>query len=247
MPLRINRFTVTDGEIHYVDLARNPVVDVPMTDVDIEGTGLTNEQSDTSKVLPATIKMSSSLYEGRLTVNTRLDPLNKVPTFDLDATMTNTALTNFNNFFTAYGKFDVEKGSMSLYTELAARDGEFSGYVKPLITDLKVLKLSDEEGNPLQVAWEAFIGGTLEIFTNQPKDQFATKVPFDGKFKNPDVDLGTAIFAVLRNAFIEALKPSLDNDVSLDTVHQDNEKPGFIERLFNRDDKDKKKNRKKDK
>lgn len=240
MPLSINRFAVRNGEIHYVDLGRNPVVDVPMTSVNIEGTGLTNESDTTDTGLPASIKMDAALYNGKLTVNTKLDPLNKNPTFDLDATLTNTELINFNTFFKAYGNFDVEEGSMGLYCEVAAREGEFTGYVKPLISDLKVLELSKEEGNVLQITWEAFIGGTLELFSNQAKDQFATKVPFNGKFQNPEVDVVDAVFAVLRNAFIEALKPSLDNDVSIVTVREDNVKKGFIERLFNRDKEDKK-------
>lgn len=248
MPLRINRFAVKNGEIHYIDLGRNPAVDIPMTAVNIEGTGLTNESDTTDTGLPASIKMDAALYNGKLTVNTKLDPINKNPTFDLDATLTNTELTNFNNFFKAYGNFDVEKGSMGLFIEVAAREGEFTGYVKPLISDLKVVELTKEEGNPLQITWEAFIGGTIEIFTNQPKDQFATKVAFNGKFTKPDVALADALFAVLRNAFIEALKPSLDHDVSIVTVREDNEKKGFIERLFNRDKGDKEpKKRRKDK
>ncbi len=246
MPLRINRFSVNNGEIHYIDLGRDPKVDVPLTAVNIVGTGLTNESDTTDTSLPASIKMDAVLHNGKLTVNTLLDPLNKNPTFDLDATLTNTELTHFNNFFHAYGNFDVETGSMGLYTEIAARDGEFTGYVKPLINDLKVLDLSKEEGNVLQIAWEAFIGGTTEILSNQPKDQFATKVEFKGKFTKPDVALVEALFSVLRNAFIEALKPSLDNDVSIETVAEDNGEKGFIEKLFNRnkDDKEPKKRRK---
>lgn len=242
MPLKINRFAVADGEIHYVDLSKNPTVDVPMTAVNIEGTGLTNEtnEGDSIAVLPATIKMDAALYNGRLTINTKLDPLNTAPTFDLDATLTNTDLTSFNPFFNAYARFDVEKGSMALYCEVAARDGEFTGYVKPLLTDLKILHINSEEGGPVQIAWEAFLGGVVEVFTNQPKDQFATKIPFDGKFKNPDIDIVPAIFAILRNAFVEALKPSLDNDVSIEEVHKQQEKPGLFERLFNKDGKDKK-------
>jgi hypothetical protein len=239
MPLRINRFAAYNGEIHYVDFSKNPVVDIPMTAVNIEGTGLTNEPADSGVVLPADIRMDAALYDGQLTVKTKLDPFNDVPTFDLNSTLTNTNLTSFNNFFHAYGNFDVEKGSMGLYCEVAAKDGEFSGYVKPLIADLKIVKLSEEEGGPGQIAWEAFLGGVVEIFTNQPKDQFATKVPLDGKFSNPDVDLGTAIFSVLRNAFIQALKPSLDNDVSIGTVHGQQEKTGLFERMFNGDEKKK--------
>lgn len=243
MPLRINRFAVSQGEIHYVDLAKNPAIDLPMTHVDIEGTGLTNE-SDSTVVLPADIRMDAVLYDGRLTVKTKLDPLSEIPTFDLNATMTNTNLTNFNSFFNAYARFDVEKGSLGLYCEVAARDGEFTGYIKPLISDLKVLELSEEEGGPAQIAWEAFLGGVVEVFTNQPKDQFATKVQFNGRFNQPDVAVVDAIFAVLRNAFIEALKPSLDNDVNFGTVHEKNDKEGLFDRLFNRDGKKDKKNKK---
>lgn len=251
MPLRINRFSAANGEIHYIDQSKDPIVDVPMTAVNIEGTGFTNEPADSGVVLPADIKMDAALYNGQLTIKTKLDPLNDVPTFDLNATLTNTDLTNFNNLFRAYAKFDVEKGSMGLYCEVAAKDGEFSGYVKPLITDLKIARLSQEEGGPVQIVWEVFLGTVVEIFTNQSKDQFATKVPLDGKFNNPDVDLGSAIFAVLRNAFVEALKPSLDEDVSLETVdeQQEQKKPNLIDRLF-RDGNDKKKrdkNKNKDK
>lgn len=243
MPLRINRFAVMDGEIHYVDLAKNPVVDVPMTAVNIEGTGLTNEK-DSTILLPADIKMDAALYNGKLTINTKLDPLNEIPTFDLNATLTNTDLTNFNNFFRAYANFDVEKGSMSLYCEVAASDGEFTGYVKPLMSDLKVVEITHEEGSLPQIAWEAFLGGVVEVFSNQPKDQFATKVELNGRFSKPDVDVVNAIFAVLRNAFIEALKPSLDNDVTIATVHEKNEKQGLFDRLFNRDGKKEKKSKK---
>jgi hypothetical protein len=248
MPLRINRFAVSDGEIHYVDLAKNPVVDIPMTAVNIEGTGLTNE-TDSTVMLPADIKMTAALYNGQLTVNTKLDPLSKIPTFDLNATLTNTDLTNFNNFFNAYANFDVEKGSMGLFCEVAARDGAFTGYVKPLMNDLKILTLSSEEGGPVQIVWEAFLGGVAEVLTNQPKDQFATKVEFSGKFSQPDVDVISAIFAILRNAFIKALEPSLDNDVNLATVSEKNEekKQGLFDRLFNGKDDKKKKDRKKDK
>jgi hypothetical protein len=246
MPLRINRFAATDGEIHYVDLAKNPIVDIPMTAVNIEGTGFTNEP-DSTVVLPARIKMDADLYDGQLTVITKLDPLSDIPTFDLNATLTNTDLTNFNPFFNAYSKFDVERGSMGLYCEVAARDGIFTGYVKPLMTDVKILRISEEEGGPVQILWEAFLGGVVEVFENQPKDQFATKVQFDGKFKDPDVDVGKAIFAVLRNAFIEALKPALDDDVSLETVDEQQEKPGLFDRLFNNGDKKNNKDKKKGK
>lgn len=243
MPLRINHFGVTDAEIHYEDFSKSPTVDLPMTHVNIDGTGLTNQQ-DTA-LLPASIKMNADLFNGKFTVNTRLAPLNKVPTFDLNATLTNTDLTKFNNFFRAYANCDVEKGSMGMYLEMAAKDGEFAGYVKPVIKDLKVLDINEDDENPPQLVWEALVAGVTEILTNQPKDQFAAKIPMSGKFTDPDVGVVGAIVSILQNAFIQALQPSLDNTITIGNVHQEQEKKGFFQRLFNKDEKDNKRQKKK--
>lgn len=248
MPLRINRFAVFEGQIHYLDPGTRYSVDVPMTNVHIEATNLTNKP-DTAQLMPATINMTGALYGGGITVNVKLDPLSDIPTFDLNGQLNNTNLVNMNQFFKAYGDFDVERGNFGLYTEIAARDSAFKGYVKPIIKDIKIVKFSKEEGSFPQIVWEAFLGGTVEVFSNQKKDQFATNVPFEGKFKHPKIDIVEAIFAVLRNAFIEALRPSIDNSINIDSVNPSGEgkKKGIWARVFGKDDKDKSKDKDKDK
>lgn len=219
MPLRINRFLVTDGQIHYIDEHSRPFVDVPLTRIFILGKGLTNESVATNE-LPASIEMNGYLYNGYLTVNVKLDPLKKEPTFDLDGKLTQTDLIYLNSFFTAYGNFDLKKGTMSVYTEFAARDQEFKGYVKPLVKDLDIVQFNKEEGNPLQITWEAFIGSTAEIFQNQPKGRLGSKVPIEGKFKHPEVHIIDAILSILKNAFIKALQPSIDHSVNINNVKE---------------------------
>lgn len=252
MPLKINRFAVSEGAIHYVDEKSSPKLDMPMTNVTIEGLNLTNEP-DTGVALPATITMSGALYDGRLNVNVKLDPLNDVPTFDLNAEMSQTNLVSLNPFFTAYANFDVKKGTMSMYTEFAAKDGKFAGYVKPLLKDLDVVQFNKEEGGPAQIAWEALVGTVAEIFQNQRKEQLGTKVPVEGRFTKPDIKIVPAIVAVLQNAFVEALKPAIDNSISLQSVDAEikqEEKKGFLDRVFDRDkknDREKKKKRRGDK
>ncbi|HLG03739.1 MAG TPA: DUF748 domain-containing protein [Bacteroidia bacterium] len=246
-PLDINRFTVIDGELHYKDHTRSPAVDVPMTDLDAEGTGLTNQPTDT--LLPAEINATANLYDGRMTLGVKLDPLNKFPTYDLNATLTETNLTHMNDFLKAYGNFDVHKGTLSTYIEMAARDGKFKGYVKPIIKDLDVVQLNKEEGPLPQIAWEAFVGALLEIFQNQPHDQFATKVPVEGRFRDPRVGVIQAIFAMLRNAFIESLKPSLDESIEISDVDQGvkiKEKREKKEKRFGKDKKDDGKEKRRD-
>lgn len=250
VPISINRFAVNNGQIHYIDKSKQPVLDVPLLAVNIEALNLTNE-SDPTVLLPATIKMTSKLYDGDFSVNVKLDPLNKVPTFDLNATLTKTNLVHLNPFFTAYANFDLKAGSMSMYTEFAAKENKFAGYVKPLITDLDIVQFEKEEGNIVQIGWEALIGSVAEIFQNQSKDQFATKLPVEGNFTKPDIGVFEAIWAVLGNAFISALKPSLDNSISIQHVStKPPEKEKFMDKLFGNDKdmtrKEKRKERKKD-
>lgn len=227
MPLRINRFLVEKGQVHYVDVSSKPLVDVPLTQIHILGIGLTNESQQKNQ-LPASIDMSGNLYNGNMDIHVKLDPLKKVPTFDMDGTLTKTNLANLNPFFTAYANFDLKEGNMSMYAEFAAKDQRFKGYVKPLIKDLDIVQFNKEEGSILQIAWEAFVGTTAEILQNQPKEVFATKIPVEGKFKNPEVQVWDAIVSILKNAFIEALKPSIDHTVNIYNV-KETEKKSFLD------------------
>ncbi|RYU93139.1 DUF748 domain-containing protein [Emticicia agri] len=242
MPLKVNHFEINNGQIHYIDQNASPLVDVSMKKISAVAENLTNV-NDSTKLLPGRIRATGEMYEGNFELNVNLDPLQKEPTFDLNARVTNVNMVLLNNFFKAYGKFDVNKGNFGLYSEFAAKDGAFNGYVKPLIKDLDIVEFNKEEGNLGQILWETIVGTVAELFTNQPKDQFATKIPIEGKFENPDVNLWTAISYVLRNAFVNALKPSVDNTISIGNVQAEPEKKTFLEKVFG-GKKDKKKDKK---
>lgn len=217
VPLKINRFDVLDGEIHYVDPYSTPKVDIPLSEINMQGKGLTNE-SQPGELLPASIEVTAKLYDGNLDVDVKLDPLTKVPTFDLTANLTQTDLNYFNPFFTAYANFDLKQGNLSLYSEFAAKEGSFKGYVKPLIKDLDIVQFEREEGPVLQIAYEAFIGSVAEVFQNQRKETLATRLEVEGKFNNPEVKVWYAVLAVLKNAFIEALKPQVEHTINIRNV-----------------------------
>ena len=68
---------------------------------------------------------------------------------------------------------------------MAAKDGKFLGYVKPIITDLKVLGSQDRHDSFFHKIWESLVGAAGFVFKNQNKDQLATKVTIKGNFKNP--------------------------------------------------------------
>jgi hypothetical protein len=170
----------------------------------------------------------------------KLNALNKYPTFDLNAEIKNTNLVLLNDFLKAYGNFDVHRGNFGLYTEMAAKDGKFKGYVKPIIKDLKVVGPEDRHDKFFNKVWEQIIGAAGVILKNQKKDQVATKINIKGNFKDPQTNTLDAVWEVLRNAFIQALLPSIDNEISLKSV--DSKKPEDKRNLFQRIFKSKKNN-----
>ena len=241
MPLQINRFVVNQGVLRYIDKNSKPAVDIQLTDLHILARNLRNSY-DSSALMPATVLANARVYEGALTMNMKLNPLAKEPTFDMNAEVKNTNLVLLNDFFAAYAKVDVNKGNFSMYTEVAAKDGAFTGYVKPLIKNLDVLGKEDREDNIFKKVWEGLTETAGEVFENQPRNRIATKIPFEGRLDNPDASVGTAVINILQNAFIRAIQPSIDNEINIQSVAtKEKDDRNFFQKLFG-SKKDKKEN-----
>jgi len=238
MPLKVNRFEVFDGDLHYADNTSKPKVDVALKQTHILALNLSNVTDD-KVALPSTIIANASVYEGTLTFDMKLNALNEHPTFDLNAEIKNTNLVLLNDFLKAYGNFDVNKGIFGLYTEMAAKDGKFKGYVKPFIKDLDVVGPQDKHDNFFNKVYEQIVGAAGVIFKNQKKDQVATKVDIEGDFKNPKTNILDAVWEVLRNAFIQALIPSIDNEININSVNsaKPEDKKNILQKIFSSDKK----------
>ncbi len=243
MPLQVNRCEINDGEIRYQDEFSKPKVDISLTRLYATALNLRNSY-DSSSLLPATLTAHAKVYEGSLDFFMKMNPLAEEPTFDMNADLKNTNLVLLNDFFQAYAKIDVNNGNFGMYTEVAAKEGRFKGYVKPVIKNLDVLGKEDRDDNIFRKMWEAITGLAGEIFENQPKDQVATKIPFEGRLDNPQTDVWETVINVLENAFIRAIQPSIDHEIniaSVDTKKED--KKNFLEKIFGSKD-DKKKDKK---
>jgi hypothetical protein len=214
-PFDLNRFRIREGQIHYRDLHRTPKVNVHIDHLEAEAKGLTNEPRRGDS-LPASFNCvfrAMGHADGRIEM--KLDPLAKQPTFDLNAELKGLKLTTLNDFFRAYANVDAESGTFGLYTEAASVDGRFKGYVKPILKDLKILDVKEDKENPAKLFWEAMVAGVSNILENKRQDQVATQVPFQGNFSNPKAGIWASVGALLRNAFVRALRPSLSHSVDI--------------------------------
>jgi hypothetical protein len=225
MPLDINRLEFHDGSLQYIDSTSRPKVDVRMTNLHVVALNLRNSY-DSAAVLPATINAEATVYDGRLEMKMKLNPLAEVPTFDMNAEWTHTNLVKLNDFFQAYAKVDVNKGSFGLYTEVAAKEGRFTGYVKPLLKDIDIVGKEDRKDNILRKVWEGAADAVTELFENQKKETVATKIPLRGQIGDPKANIFFAIIEILQNAFVNALQPSIDRQINLRTVDREQEKKG---------------------
>jgi hypothetical protein len=225
-PFRINRFQVNDGDIRFRDYSRDPKVDIYITNLAATATNLTNTRDVNNKTPAGLLAHGKTIGEGDLRLELHMNPLADQPTFKLNAAISNMDLTALNNFMRAYGNFDVAGGNFQAYSEIAAADGKFEGYVKPLFENLDVFDWQKErKRNILHAFWEAIVAGTAQLFKNQPHNRLATKVPLSGTFEKTSVDLWSTIGGVLKNAFVRAVVPKIDRSIRVEDVEKNNKAP----------------------
>ncbi|HQV53172.1 MAG: DUF748 domain-containing protein [Flavobacteriales bacterium] len=237
MPLKLNRVGLRNGRLEYADPGATPPLDMALTELNGEALNLSSV-IDKAKVLPSTITATATIYGGAMALNMGLDALRDQLAFDMDLTVEDIELTQVNDFFQAYADFDVNTGSMSVYTELATQDGAFTGYVKPVIKDLDVLGKEDRKDNFFRKLWEGVVGTAAVILKNQKEKQVATKVPLEGRLDDPQVGSWIAIGRTLRNAFIIALQPILDKEITIGDLNKEvlEKDGGFLKNVFGKEE-----------
>ena len=206
MPIRINHLTIEQGEIHYRDEQSDPELDVFLKDIHLEATDLSNSREPESEMPSEISATATSVGNGKLELEGKANILMRMPDMDLELSLENVDITALNDFLRKNASLDAEKGTFNLYAELITDSGKADGYLKPIIRDLKLVNLGQEDDKVLQVAWESIAGFMIEVFENQKKDQFATKIPFKKDLGKVNANFGQAVWNLLSNAFVDAFK-----------------------------------------
>ncbi|KAA5546427.1 DUF748 domain-containing protein [Adhaeribacter rhizoryzae] len=215
MPITINRLVVNNGKLAYLDFIANPDVKLHINSTQLIALNLANVENTGNK-LPSTVTLTGkSIGGGTLKGNMKVNALKEIPDFNLDMQLTNVNLTSLNSFIKAYGKFDVERGQMDMYSEVKLTNGQLDGYIKPFFENIKVLnwKKDKKEEGFLHAAKEAIIGLFTEAAENQPRDQIATVVPISGHINQPNTDNWKTFVNVLKHAFINAFNKGIEGKI----------------------------------
>ncbi|HZK80963.1 MAG TPA: DUF748 domain-containing protein [Humisphaera sp.] len=223
-PFDIDSAIVTDGSVHFRTYQTPTPVDVYLGHVEMTVDDLTNVRNDITPLLTSVDIRALAMDQAKFELKMKLDPFSYRPTLHMGLRLIGLDVTKINGLALAYGKFDFKRGFFDLVIEVDAREGLLSGYVKPLFRDMKVFSLVPDikEDNVLQFFWQAIVGGVTRALSNQPRDQFGTLIPFQGDVTNARPNILATIGNVLRNAFIRAYLPMLqDQSQSIDGLDFD--------------------------
>ena len=213
-PFTINSAILRDGSVHFRTYQSKQPVDVYLSELNGSIDDLGNVRGDTTPLVATAQATALAMGQASLQFKMALDPFSYRPTFHLALRLLGLDVTKINDLALSYGKFDFKRGWFDLVVEADAQEGQLTGYVKPLFRDLKVFSLVPDikEDNVLQFFWQALVGVTTKVFKNQARNQFGTLIPFMADAGgSTSTDILATIGNVLRNAFVRAYLPQLEN------------------------------------
>lgn len=216
MPFTINRLQMNEGKFAYLDLGKKPVTDLFIDHMQLTALNLANVQKSAKK-LPSQVTITgTSIGGGHLQSNMEVNALKDIPDMAVGLSLRGTDLLSLNSFFEGQAKLDVERGRIDIFSKFTLTDGGISGYVKPFISDLKVLDVKKDikkKGGVLRVVKKAIVGLFAKAVTNPKTKKIATVIPLKGNIKDPKTSGWTAFVGILKNAFIQALHESLSSEL----------------------------------
>ena len=217
-PFRFNTIEVVNGKVRF--LAPGISTQDAITAKQVYGSvsNLTNVL-DSGKPTFAAFRVTAEVLDGApAEVKGSVNAFAAQPTFDVNLEVKKVQLPQVNPWLREYIKADAEAGKFELYLDLAAADGRFAGYAKPILQDVDLYRSGEEEQSPLRRLWEGFLDFAASALENKEADQVAARIPFSGTLKNPETSLFATIASVLRNAFISAFARSLEGSITLRDV-----------------------------
>ncbi len=207
--LRVDKVNILRSTFRFRNEAADPPYRVFLANAEIRLANVSNQRAEGKAAGDLKGKFMGS---GDTKINLTFAPEGKKLDFDLVVRIDGTEMPAMNDLWQAYGGFDVGGGQFSVYSEVRVRQGNLTGYIKPLFKEMKVYNADqDREKAFLQQVKEALLGAIAWILENRPRQEVATKVTLSGTLDDPRYSTWEVVGGLLENAFIRAILPELEN------------------------------------
>lgn len=210
--IRIELLKISNGSFGYVNKASNPAYRVFIDSADATMTNFSNQFTHG----PAVIKISGKFMgTGTTKASATFRPESKGPDFNLDLAIVDTQMRPMSDLFKAYGNFEIRQGLFSFYSELTVKNNMINGYVKPLFKNLQVDdRRSEKQKSLFHRTYIAIVKGLSRLLENPETKQIATEATISGPVEGKKTNTGQVLINLIRNAFIQAILPGFEREVS---------------------------------
>jgi hypothetical protein len=200
---KVDRMELVDGELLLIDSSQDEhprlwIHDIAMTTTNmVTRAGLAGGAPMISE-MRGRIQRSGS-FTSRLSIP---QPIRDV-TFDMRAAMTGLALSDLHDFMASRTDLKADKGKMSSYMALAAKDGRLSGWMRPVMDNVEVASATPDFGDRVK-AWLA--DKSVKLFSDEKQDgreRFAETIPIKGRI-DPDRPVLASLTDIVRSTMSEA-------------------------------------------
>jgi Domain of Unknown Function (DUF748) len=240
-PFEINTFKVVDGTITFRAPGIQTEDALTANHVNAVVSNLRNVNEENKEAFARFESSAQVLGEAPMRIAGALDPLAKQPTFDVNMELEQVQLTEVNPWLQEFLKADAQAGTFQLYMELAAADGAFKGYAKPLMQNVDMYGSQEDNDPLLRKVWEGIVEFAANVVENEEEDQVGARIPFSGTINDPQTSIWATIASVLRNAFVSAFARSLEGTISIRDVRENLSEVSDASGISTQDDKKKEK------
>ena len=209
--LRIDRLDVAGSTLGFTNRTDKPYR-VVVSDTNLTLENLSNRRIQGTAVVRLSGRFMGS---GETRLEATVAPRAGGADMNLAARIERTDMTRMNDLVRAFGGFDVAAGELSVYSELQVKNGDVTGYVKPLFRDVQVGADGAEEPKTLgRRLYEGVVGAAAKILKNRPRREVATVVTISGRADQPEFSTWEVVGRLLQNAFFKAILPGFESERS---------------------------------
>jgi uncharacterized protein involved in outer membrane biogenesis len=211
--IRVDVLKITQGTLGYLNRKTDPNVRIYADHIEASFKDFSNQLAEGSSEFQMHGRFMGS---GDTRVTGTFRPESKNPHLDLKIAIDNTDMKAMNGIFQAYGKFDIKKGEFSFFSEITIRNNRVQGYVKPIFKNMEVTDMRTPKQKSL--FHKLYVGVVKVVVTkilkNRPRQQVATETDISGPLEGPRTNTLQTIANLIRNAFIQAILPGFEREVS---------------------------------
>jgi uncharacterized protein DUF748 len=211
--VKLDQFHVTNSNLGVVNEAKSPGYRVFVSGANLAVTNLSNhfEQGPARATLTGRFMGS-----GAASASASYRPEKVGPDLDLDVKIEGTQMTALNDVWRSYAKFDVAGGVLSVYSQMRIKNGNITGYVKPLFKDVNVYDPNQDKKKPFfKKLYEGIVEGIGDLFTNKKEDRVATVAQISGPVSNPNSSVWQILGKAIENAFVKAILPGFERELTV--------------------------------